>query len=398
MGLLAIAAALPAAAGPAGLVPGARLEIAHPAHGHEVHLSAPAVVADAAGPLVAWMAEEGTSNVVYAGRPGGPRVRVSPDGASADSLHLSPGLAVGPTGEIYATWSARKPKPAGVLFASDLYLSRSLDGGRTFDQHLRLNENRPLSHSFEGIAVAPDGTVLVAWIDNREAPQSPRTWLARVVDRGARVERTVRLDEGETCVCCRVDVAATGETVAVLWRKVFEGSVRDMVLGVSGDGGRTFAPPRLVNADGWKISACPHRGGQLATDTRGRIYPAWYTEGRNDRPRMLLAATADGQRFGAPVRLDTSAGSVPDQIRVAVGRGGQVVAAWEDATAVRRRVLTRYSTDGGRTFASARVQSGGIKAFAPALAVAPEGAFVLAWHEEQFPRLKTIVQLLAPAR
>ena len=38
-------------------------------------------------------------------------------------------MAVGPGGGIYVSWSSSKPKPEGALFASDLRLSRSLDGG-----------------------------------------------------------------------------------------------------------------------------------------------------------------------------------------------------------------------------------------------------------------------------
>ena len=110
-------------------------------------------------------------------RPGratdGAPVRVNPAGTSVDSLHQAPGLAVGPGGEVYVTWSSSKPKPEGVLFASDLFLSRSLDGGRTFEAPLRVNDDRPISHSFEDLAVTPDGTVLVGWIDSRDGARRP---------------------------------------------------------------------------------------------------------------------------------------------------------------------------------------------------------------------------------
>jgi hypothetical protein len=35
-----------------------------------------------------------------------------------------------------------------------------------------------------------------------------------------------------------------------------------------------------------------------------------------------------------------------------------------------------------------------IKAYAPDVDVAPGGDFVLAWHEEQFPALKTVTQTI----
>ena len=374
--------------------PAARLEITHPGRGHEVHLSGAAVAVAADGvPVVTWASQEGNDNLLYAARPGrGAPVRVNPSGTAVDSLHQPPGIAAGPQGEIYVTWSARKPVPVGGLFASDLYLARSLDGGATWNGHVRLNDDQPTSHSFEGLAVAPDGTVLVAWIETRDGKAA--TMLARVTERGTRVAEPIRLDTGETCVCCRVDVAAgPGENVDVLWRKVFPDNVRDMVLGVSRDGGRTFGAPALVHADGWKITACPHRGGSVAADARGRLYAIWYTEATEGRPDVLFATSTDGRRFSPPRRLHTAAGSIPDQAPLAVDASGRGVVVWEDSTAVRRRIVMRTTRDGGRTLSPLQSLSPAIKAFAPAVATTPAG-FIIVWHEEQFPSIKTVVQTL----
>ena len=385
-------------AGSAGFEVVKRQTLAHPGKAHDLHLSAPALAVQRDGKVaLTWAAHSGHDNDLFVAVAGGESkpVRVNPAGMTLESLHQPPGIALGPADEMYLSWSSAKPVPLGGLFASDLRLSRSLDGGRTFDSPLRVNEDRPISHSFEGLAVASDGTVLVSWIDSRDGPNTAGTYLARVTDRGSRVERMLKLDDGETCVCCRIDVASgPGETVAIAWRKVFPGNVRDMVVGMSGDGGRSFRPAALVHADRWKIAACPHRGGSIAVDGRGRVYLAWYTEGVDGQPRMLFAVSPDGRRFGPPIRLNTSTGSVPDQVRLAADATGSVVVVWEDATAVRRRVLLRYSTDGGRTLSAPQTLSQAIKAYAPDVAAAPNGEFVVVWHEEEFPGLKTMVQTI----
>jgi hypothetical protein len=393
--LALVLGAMPARA--AGPVLGPRQELTVFDKPHEAHVSAPAVAVTRDGkPVLAWFAQQGHDNNLFVARPGSePKpVRVNPEGLFVDSLHQPPGLALGPGEEVYVSWSSRKPIPEGGLFASDLRLSRSLDGGRTFDGPVRVNEDRPISHSFEGLGVVRDGTVIVAWIDSRDGASTAGTYLARVTERGSRVEQMLKLDEGETCVCCRVDVA-TGprDTLAVAWRKVFPGSIRDMVVGLSRDGGRSFMPAGLVHADRWKINACPHRGGSVAMDDRGRVYLAWYSETADGQPRMLFAS-GDGARFSAPARLNTATGSIPDQVRLAADPTGRVVIVWEEATAVRRRVLLRYSTDGGRTLSAPQALSQAIKAYAPDVAVAPGGGFVLAWHEEQFPALKTVTQTI----
>jgi hypothetical protein len=390
LALLAPGAALVAALASAA-APATRPEITHPAHGHQVSVSAAAVAIARDGvPVVAWATQEGGDNILYTARPGeaGP-VRVNPAGTSVDALHQAPGLVAGPQGELYLTWSSRRPVPVGGLFASDLRLSRSLDGGKTWEGHVRVTDDTPTSHSFEGLAVAPDGTVIVAWIETRDGKAA--TFVSRVGERGTRVGDPLRLDSGETCVCCRVDVAAgPGDSVAVLWRKVFADNVRDMVLATSRDGGRTFGPPATVHADAWKIAACPHRGGSLATDARGRVYAVWYTEGTEGRPDLLFASSADGRRFSVPRRLHTAPGSIPDQARLAMDASGRGVIVWEDLTAVRRRIVMRTTLDGGRTLSPPQTLTQAVKAFAPDVVVAP-GGFVVVWHEEQFPSIKTVI-------
>src|SRR5215831_11655815 len=221
--------------------PGCRPRPASPVHapgkGHEIHLSGVSVAAAPdGGALVTWGAEEKAANQIYVARFGTGEtkpVRVNPDDLSMEALHHPPRLVLGPAGEIYLSWSSAKPIPEGALFASDLRLSRSVDGGKSFVGHLRVNEDRPISHSFDGLAVASDGTVLVSWLDSRAGGPNAGTYLARVVDGGTRVDGITRVGEN-ACVCCRVDAAAgPAETVTIIWRKVFPGDIRDMVLSTS---------------------------------------------------------------------------------------------------------------------------------------------------------------------
>jgi hypothetical protein len=129
-------------------------------------------------------------------------------------------------------------------------------------------------------------------------------------------------------------------------------------------------------------------------DGRNQTYLTWYTEGAQGRPAVLFASSSDGRRFTDPQRLDTSAGSIPDHVRMAVDTEGRLAVVWEDSTAVRRRVLLRYSSDGGRTFSPIQSLSPALKAYAPDIAASPLGGVVVVWHEEEFPVLKTVVRAL----
>jgi hypothetical protein len=77
---------------------------------------------------------------------------------------------------------------------------------------------------------------------------------------------------------------------------------------------------------------------------------------------------------------------------MAVDDKGRALLVWEDSTAVRRRILVRSSTDGGRSLSPVRVLSTAVKAYAPDVAVSRPGEFIVAWQEEQFPMMKTVVQ------
>jgi hypothetical protein len=378
------------------LVAGERREIAHAGLPHDVHLSPPALAAGPDGRLyLAWARSEADGNHVYVSSVGADPlepVRVDPPDLALDSIQQAPGLAIGPAGEIHVSWSSRRPRAEGILFASDLRLSTSRDGGRSFETPLRINADRPASHAFEGIASAPDGSLLVGWLDDRDGPGRAGTFAARIVEGGRRVEAERRLGSS-SCVCCRVDVvvAAANDAAAVLWREELPGKVRDMLLAVSHDAGRSFAQPALVHDDGWVLDACPHRGGRVAIDPGGRLVSTWYTEGRDGRPSLLLAVSLDGRRFGAPLRFDEEDGSIPDHVGLALAPAGTALVVWESWTAARRRVMARVVSPGSDSLGPAQSISTTVKGFAPAV-IATRSGFAVAWHEEAFPVTRTVVQ------
>ncbi|HML96255.1 MAG TPA: sialidase family protein [Thermodesulfobacteriota bacterium] len=374
---------------------GERIEIPHAGYGHEVHVSGPSVAADGEGGVyVAWIAAGHDSNDLYVVKPvtGEEKpVRVNPGGLSVDSVHQSPGIVTGPGGEVYVSWASSKDKPEGVVFANDLRLSRSLDGGKSFDAPIMINEDRPISHTFEGIAATGSGDVIAAWIDSRGGWDKPATFLTTVSGKGAAVGKEVKFG-GETCVCCRVSVAAADGKEAALWRGVAEGNVRNMVLAL-GEGGEF--EQAVVHDDGWKLESCPHRGGEVAIGDDGEVYVIWYTEGTAGVPEILFSRS-ETAAMPAPLKIDSAEGSIPDQPGIAVNDKGRVAVVWEDSTAVRRSIKMRFSADGGKTFGEPVVISKAIKSFMPDVAAAPDGRFVVVWHEEHFPSIRTIVQFVEP--
>lgn len=365
-------------------------------------LSPPAIQFDEAGAVhLAWFEKSGdvptlkTVRISDGGKAIGEIVRVNPVGVEPDALHQAPGIATGAGNQLFMTWSSVK-KDSDAMFAADLRLARSTDGGRTFELPVLVNDDgQSIYHSFESLVADRQGQVYLTWLDNRSKEKSgagARFTCSR--DSGKSVEANLTID-GMACPCCRpmLTLAPDGNLWAA-WRKTFEGNVRDIVLAKSTNQGRTFSEPIRVSKDGWVFPACPHRGPSVAFDRFGRLYIAWYTEGTDEQPRLLLAMSDDGGKtFSAPMSLHTSITSLPDQLRMAVHPDGAVVMVWEEVTGVRKRTVMRVSLDRGRTFGSVQVLSGGAKGETPAVAVHPSGTVALAWSEYAWPNNRLVVQM-----
>ena len=373
-------------------------EVVHPGVLHQVHVSEPALAVAPDGALqIAWIRADADGRHVWTQRldgagPSEP-VRVDPAGTAVASGHQAPGLAVAPDGAVHLSWSSSRPQ-AESPFASDLRLSTSRDGGKSFGPPLRVSLDEPGARGFEGIAVDAAGTVILAWIES--SGPAAATALARIGADGAPIAPPIRLG-ARTCPCCRVGVATgPGGRVGVGWRDELPDAVRDMVVARSADSGRSFGAAGLVHADGWSLAACPHRGGALGFDAQGGALAAWYTEGEDRTPELRLARAESGAEFEAPRRVHEIPGALPDRVALALRPDGSGLLVWESVTPVRSEIAARAVREGGRNLGPVRILSRAVKVHGPAVALLPTGEFAVAWNEEAFPALRTVVLPVSP--
>lgn len=364
-------------------------------------LSPPALRYDASGTLhVAWQEkpdQQGSVKVrqiAGASRQLGSAVQVNPATLGPEALHQAPGLTAQGDGTVALSWSTPNRAP-GAMFASDLRVAASGDGGRTFTVPVQVNDDGlPISHTFEDLLRGPEQDLYVMWLDGRGKDRSgAAVQFACSRDGGATFGPNITVD-GMACPCCRPMLAAAPDgSLWAAWRKTYDGNVRDIVVAQSVDRGKTFGPPYLVREDHWVFSACPHRGPSVGFDRQGRLYVGWYTEGTDEQARIYLATSDDrAGTFTEPVSLHTSTNSLPDNLRLAVHPDGIVAAVWEEVTGVRKRVVLRLSLDRGQTFGPVIPLSAGAKAEHPTVAIDPSGRVALAWTEHAFPTNKIVVQ------
>jgi hypothetical protein len=378
--LLPALAALAACAGAEGAVPEPGPVVTFAQAGG----SRPTVALDPASRLgyVAWVGTRAGAADVYLAvhsptqdvPPAPVRVNDRP-GDAAPHEQAPAQVRVGPEGNVYVLWQNSTPVDGRRFPASDLRLAVSTDGGRSFAPALTVNDDAdgvPTSHSFHDLAVGPDGTVYVSWIDSRvrDAARAARTpendgavghaghggedglpgpeiRVARSTDGGRTFGASVVVD-GDSCPCCRTAIAAGPDgSVYVAWRKRYGGEVRDVVVARADSGTLRFSEPVRVHQDGWVFPGCPHAGPSLAVDGRGRVHVAWYT-GKEDRQGLWYATSPDGGRtFRAPEGLLTG-DWVPPATAQVVAADGEVWVAWDDRRQERSTLSLAYMNASGR--------------------------------------------------
>jgi hypothetical protein len=284
----------------------------------------------------------------------GGKVRVNPIRGQVRAWNGDPPtIRVGQDGAVYVGWTSRIEGGPGT----DLLLSVSRNGGSSFDDPVKVNDDaRPASHGMHSLAVADGGRVYMAWLDERnvraehpkpemaandvegrkvgayylidahhtEAPRSDHKAASEEVEPNSEVFFAVSSDGGRSfgsnklvasnvCACCKTSLEISFEgRIYVGWRQVVGDNFRHIAVTSSSDQGQTFEPPTIVSDDQWQIPACPVSGPALSSRKDGVLEVYWYTAGGAGQPGVYRAASNDfGKTFGprSLVSFDAVAGT-----------------------------------------------------------------------------------------
>jgi hypothetical protein len=320
---------------------------------------------------------------------------VSDHGENSPLLLSSPDEAL-----LYAVWNARDPKdPSG----SHVRFSRSAVMRPQWSPAITVNDDlQAVSHGFQTAAVAPDGTIYVAWLDgrNRAANESKNQehggddaftggtsdlYIARSTDQGKTFQKNV-LVAGHICPCCRPSIAFTRNRVLIAWRQVAPGDIRDIYTAASSDAGLTWGKPRRVDRDDWKIKGCPHVGPAMAT-LGDRLYVSWFSEG-GGKPAVYSAFTTNGGESFSPKQPISTGTTDPthpqmaaSEDRIAIvfqARDGAVESGWG-----KRSVYYREIDSNGRTSELIRAAEGKTGASYPFVTLGMSGRMFIGWTETE---------------
>lgn len=329
---------------------------------HEAHTDAAAtslavsLAADHLGRILQVQARQGQvwlSVSQDAGKQFSPAVAVNPTPmkVAADG-EARPKVAVATNGNIYVTWTESLKK----AYAGYIWFARSVNGGKSFEPPVIVHQDREeITHRYDALQVAADGTITVAWVDKRDLLAARSAGKAY---EGAAIYYAVSTDQGKhflpeqkladsSCECCRIATASKPDgTVAVLWRHVFAGGERDHAMAEIKAG----AKPVLARASygHWKVDGCPHHGAALAVG-EGFGYHLAYFEGAGDSPGLRIARM-DGEAWvtSPPRRFGDHRKSAGHPALYSLGE--KVWLAWREQGSDGMETLAMASLDGGKTW------------------------------------------------
>jgi len=276
---------------------------------------------------VAWVEHRGQDADVKVSRFGemgqvlSAAVRVNPTGVNATAWRGDPPtVAIAADGTVYVGWTSRVDSDAGP--ATDINLSASHDGGKTFAPPVKVNDDaKPGDHGMHSLALSKDGRIYVAWLDERNvkplAAESPMSDMPAKHREEANREVFVSssTDGGRSfsanqnvatnaCPCCKTNLAVASDgRVYLSWRQVLPGDFRHIAVAASGDAGTTFSKAVIVSNDEWVLKGCPVTGAALLPGDEGKLRVLWYAAGGKGQHGIYWSESEDGGQTFSPRTL-----------------------------------------------------------------------------------------------
>ncbi len=351
--------------------------------------------------------------LMSAALPGLAAQRVSAEGRRA----ISPEIAVGPDGAINVIWidkglTADRPPPKphkpgehSHRSATDLYFTRSEDGGQTWSAPIQVNPDAGgvwgFAVSKPRVGVGPSGTIHVFYPANDTSPKTGKDVVSArytrsmdkgrsfeaplVLNRPAELDREDILGEGlaMTNSFGTMGVAPDG-TIIAAWQDVADMTKQtggaDGVVAISTDDGRSFESERVVLPDN-DMCPCCQLTIEFGDDTAFMGYRKIYDDGRDS---TVARSTDGGRTFAHEGRLDLARWDIdgcplkPTELAI---DGDRVYAAAFTGGEEPAGVYFSLSADGGNTFSGGRqVHPAAGYSDAPAMTIDGMGKIRLVWH------------------
>lgn len=195
---------------------------------------------------------------------------------------------------IYIAWDDERNS------TEDIYFSRSIDGGQSFEPNILVNDTAATTPSTQwqpSLCVSKTGIIYTIWQDYRSGDHY-HLYCDKSTDGGVSFNQDVEVSDTSTS-CSYPSVAVDdSDYVYVAWRDVrtFSTTGHDIYFSFSADSGSTFSPDVRVNDLGGFVGAWDWNANVTANN-QGKVFVAWDTD-RNDPFGNLDIYSATGDYVG----------------------------------------------------------------------------------------------------
>lgn len=260
---------------------------------------------------------------------------------------------------LFVSWTHKTPG----RYSGDVRFARSLDAGNSFSEPVTVNNDaQVIGHRFDSMAVNGDGRLYLFWIDKRDKQSAHN---AKQDYLGAAIYFSYSDDDGKSfqpdkkwvdhsCECCRIAIASDSHgKVAILWRHVYSGNIRDHAIAYIGDEHTTSAsPPLRATIDEWRLEGCPHHGPDLSFDSNNQAHMVWFTQGEQHKGLIYGQYNFLTQSTSLVKTIDSSASASRPQVQVI---GEHVYVMWKRFNGQSIDLILMHSEDLGKTWLAEQI-------------------------------------------
>ncbi|MGI0018375.1 MAG: sialidase family protein [Nitrosotalea sp.] len=235
---------------------------------------------------------------------------------------------------VFAMWTQSS------LGRSDVFFSKSADGGNTFGSPINLSGAANGQSSYPQF-VENDNHIYVIWQSSLSGTST--ILMTKSLDGGTSFEKPITISDASQ-LSAFPQIALSGNHVYSSWIEKSADNSTNVIFTKSDDQGSTFDAPLHVTHNIGN-SGIP----KLSADGN-QVYLAWEDNSRGDYEVFLSKSSDSGASFHVPVDISTTTGQsgTPE----VVVSGNNLYAVWMDNTSGNYDIFFAKSTDGGDTFAA----------------------------------------------
>lgn len=252
-----------------------------------------------------------------------------------------------------ASWTGAEVASSGdlvfVVFSTEpigstaqVYTVRSIDGGWSFQDTVRVDQIGTDIPRFPSIAVGLNGNPVVNFMRFNSAFEDPEYAVSRSITGGA--DYLIPLNPttaapGFVCDCCPASIAASGDRQVLLFRNN-DNNIREMWGCYSTDGSASFTAAAEVDQTNWNITSCPSSGpsGVIMGDS---LVTTWMSGG----DIYISSANLADQQIGVHRQLFPM-GTGVHNFPVIAGKGDTLAIVWQGNNAGATDIFFTYSVTG----------------------------------------------------